>query len=178
MSTLLYRDATSDDIDLLMNALVVAVNRMRPSGEEITSEDVHSRPELAHYVVGFPADGEFGVVAENEGEGVAVAWVRQLSAADAGYGYVRDGVGELCLAVLTDTVRGQGVGTELVGRLVQEAYRRGQPALSLAVEQGNPAGRLYRRMGFRTVRETPDDLVMLLQVTDVVRNGGTAEAAP
>jgi len=128
-------------------------------------------------VTGFPAAGEFSVFAEDRGVGVAVAWVRHLSAADAGYGYVRDGVGELCIAVLTEAVRGQGVGAELIGRVISEAGRRGQPALSLSVEQGNPAVRLYRRMGFRTVRETVDDLVMLLPLSDSAEPTGPAEAA-
>jgi len=42
VSTLNYRDATAADVDLLVDAMVVAVNRMRPSGEEVTTAEVRT----------------------------------------------------------------------------------------------------------------------------------------
>ena len=46
----------------------------------------------------------------------------------------------------------QGVGTEVMNRLISEAARANQPML-LGVAKINPALRLYQRLGFQTVLE-------------------------
>lgn len=48
--------------------------------------------------------------------------------------------------------RGRGIGTGLLGGLQAEAAEAGK-ALSIHVEQDNPARRLYERLGFRPVAE-------------------------
>lgn len=48
--------------------------------------------------------------------------------------------------------RGRGVGGELIGRLLDEARERGA-SVSIHVEHGNPARRLYERLGFEPVEE-------------------------
>jgi ribosomal protein S18 acetylase RimI-like enzyme len=49
-------------------------------------------------------------------------------------------------------LRRQGIGTEVVKGLIEEAARAGQ-ALTLGVVKTNPALRLYERLGFRTTHE-------------------------
>ena len=46
--------------------------------------------------------------------------------------------------------RGRGVGTSLISALLREALSTGRK-VSIHVERQNPAGRLYRRLGFREV---------------------------
>jgi GNAT superfamily N-acetyltransferase len=46
--------------------------------------------------------------------------------------------------------RGHGIGTLLINDLLDEAAGTGRP-FRLQVQQGNPARRLYVRLGFRTV---------------------------
>jgi ribosomal protein S18 acetylase RimI-like enzyme len=49
--------------------------------------------------------------------------------------------------------RGQGIGSALLQRLLEEAEQTGR-MVTLHVENFNPARRLYERMGFRYVSET------------------------
>ncbi len=49
--------------------------------------------------------------------------------------------------------RRQGLGTGIIGAVLEEARRRRLPA-TLQVLKGNPARRLYERLGFRVVEET------------------------
>lgn len=49
---------------------------------------------------------------------------------------------------LLPAFRGQGIGGRLLARLQDESQRSGLP-LHLHVLQGNPAGALYRRLGFQ-----------------------------
>jgi len=53
---------------------------------------------------------------------------------------------------LLPQLRGQGVGTALLRQLQEEAGRTGKP-LALRVLKGNPAARLYDRMGFALERD-------------------------
>ena len=55
-------------------------------------------------------------------------------------------------AFVDDALRRQGIGTEVVKGLIEEAARAGQ-ALTLGVVKTNPALRLYERLGFRTTHE-------------------------
>ena len=48
--------------------------------------------------------------------------------------------------------RSRGVGTRLLGSLIDEAEASGRK-LSIHVEMNNPALRLYERLGFRQVDE-------------------------
>jgi GNAT superfamily N-acetyltransferase len=48
--------------------------------------------------------------------------------------------------------QGQGIGTETLQRLMDEAARTGVP-ITLGVVKSNPARRLYKRLGFKTTHE-------------------------
>ena len=55
--------------------------------------------------------------------------------------------------------QGQGIGTGLIRDLQSEAERQGLP-LKLQVLQGNPARRLYERLGFAVTGETETHIMM------------------
>lgn len=47
--------------------------------------------------------------------------------------------------------RGQGIGGQIVSRVIEDARRRGCTRVYLEVRSDNPARRLYHRLGFRKV---------------------------
>jgi ribosomal protein S18 acetylase RimI-like enzyme len=55
--------------------------------------------------------------------------------------------------------QGQGIGTRLIGSILDQAFRCGQP-VTLRVLKVNPAKRLYERLGFVQVGETETHLLM------------------
>jgi len=57
---------------------------------------------------------------------------------------------QLVDVALLERFRGHGVGTKLVGDLCRRARAEGLP-LRLTVQKGNPAQRLYQRLGFEPV---------------------------
>jgi ribosomal protein S18 acetylase RimI-like enzyme len=60
---------------------------------------------------------------------------------------------------LLPAYRGQGVGTALIRLLLDEGLLTSK-SVRLHVELSNPARRLYERLGFRTIAESPPYLLM------------------
>jgi len=146
----LLRDATDDDRDLLLDLLLEAYNW---TGEpRFTLEWLRSDPHTARYLGGWRRPDDVGLVAvDDTGAALGAVWARPLPATEPGYGYVADDVPELTMAVLPGA-RGQGVGSALLGGLVDRLGGLGYRALSLSVEDGNTAARaLYERHGFVVV---------------------------
>jgi GNAT superfamily N-acetyltransferase len=115
-------------------------------------EDVDRRlaehPGVSRYLDGFGRAGDAAVIAEDEfGRSTGAAWYRYFSADEPGFGFVGPDVPELTIAVSPEA-RGRGTGTALLTALIDHAVKDGVRALSLSVEEDNPAVRLYRRLGF------------------------------
>ncbi|MCP2292579.1 GNAT family N-acetyltransferase [Nocardia amikacinitolerans] len=115
----------------------------------LTVADLATIPALARYVAKWGLDGDLGVIGGPAESPSGAAWLRLLTGADAGYGYVDDTTPELAIAV-APRARGTGLGTAMLERLVADAAGR-YPAVSLSVREENPARRLYQRMGFADV---------------------------
>ena len=147
---------------LFLTEMLVAAAFWRPDGPSGSVEQVLSQPQLAHYVTGWPRPGDLGVIAIEHQDPVGAAWLRLLPADDPGYGFVDADTPELAIGVLA-AQRGRGVGTRLLGTLIDAAHQHRLPAISLSVERNNPARHLYHRAGFRLVDQTDDALTMLLR---------------
>jgi ribosomal protein S18 acetylase RimI-like enzyme len=59
---------------------------------------------------------------------------------------------ELAIAVVPSK-RGRGIGEQLLAALLERAREAGHDAISLSVEPGNPARKLYERHGFEVVEQ-------------------------
>ena len=75
----------------------------------------------------------------------------------------RRGDPELAVAV-ADGRRGGGIGTLLMNELAEAARATGFARLSLSVDAGNPALRLYERLGYRELTRDEDGVRMLLEL--------------
>ena len=114
----------------------------------------------AHYIAGWPKEGDYGVVAE-AGRPLGAAWWRFFPPDDPGYGFVDATIPEITIAVVQDA-RGRGIGTHMMEALIDEARCQKLTGLSLSVEPDNYARRLYERLGFQPVGETVGAVTMLL----------------
>jgi len=76
-------------------------------------------------------------------DGTDIGWLQS---------FVRDDALFLGQLFVDRALRRQGIGTEVVKDLIEEAARAGQ-AVTLGVVKTNPALRLYERLGFRTTHE-------------------------
>ena len=155
------RPATADDAEFLTDMLLEAFNW---TGElKFTREQVLADDHINRYVDGWPAPGDFGVVATADGTDLGAAWARTLPADRPGYGYVADEVPELSIGVAPAS-RGQGAGRALLVTLIDAARERGLDRISLSVEPENRAANLYRSLGFVTVGHSGGSETMVLDL--------------
>lgn len=159
------REALAADAEFLLSMLVETVNwDPDPSRPPMTRDDVVARPELFHYVDGWPRAGDAGLVAEDaEGQPIGAAWYRFFALDDPGYGFVDAAIPEVAIGVVASW-RGQGVGRALLDGLRVLAVDRGIRALSLSVEKANPARRLYERCGYVVVSDDGGGVTMRLDL--------------
>ncbi len=120
--------------------------------------------ETLRYVADWGRPGDLGVIAIDEQDSpIGAAWCRLFPEDSPGYGFVDSSIPELSIAVRADK-RAQGIGTRLLRALISSAAMSGHRMLSLSVSSGNPARRLYERLGFKIVGETDGSWTMLLSI--------------
>lgn len=147
--------------------------------ERFTIIDVRTNPKFKHYTKFIPERGDFGFIAEEDGEPIGVVWALFLSPDDPGYGYINNQIPEMQVWV-SEGHRHQGLGRALLRELQAEATHRGLPGLSLSVESDNFSRNLYLSEGFLDVLGRERDGVMKWRnvQTGSLGNHRAAEAAP
>ena len=140
------RPATHDDLPHLKRALYEAV-AWSPERELPPYDVVIEHPELARYHAGWGRPGDLGLIAEDGDDVIGASLCRLFTEEDHGHGYVDDRTPELAVAVW-DGRRGRGIGTQLMTALEERAREDGVEQMSLSVDAGNPARRLYARLGY------------------------------
>ena len=118
---------------------------------------------VSRYVRGWGRPGDTALIALENGFPVGAAWFRLFREAEPGYGFVDEATPELAIAVVPSK-RGHGIGDELLVALIQKAQSAGYGRLSLSVEPGNPARKLYERHGFAVVDEGSEAWTMVAEL--------------
>ena len=142
MSDFVIRPAVQDDLEVLWDFLAMAAY-------EPDAEAAKAVPSVAKYLVDWQRPGDFGFIAEQNGEIIGAAWARRFSAKELKFPYGDEEAPKVSIGV-KPSARGQGVGEKLMRALTGEAARRGF-GLCLSVRSENPARGLYKRLGFRDI---------------------------
>lgn len=158
MGDLAVRRSTDDDHDFLWDMLYEAVC-WRSSQPRPPRDEALRAPATRRYLDGWERDGDRGLVATVADERVGAAWYRLFTSDEPGYGFVDATTPEVTLAVVP-SARRRGLGRVLLAALLAQAQLDLHLAVSLSVEQDNPARGLYERFGFERV-DTGDAVTMI-----------------
>ncbi|MDQ3876344.1 MAG: GNAT family N-acetyltransferase [Actinomycetota bacterium] len=121
--------------------------------------DPEAGEPVSRYVANFGRRGDAALVAIEDHRRVGAAWYRLFPRDEPGFAFIDESTPEVSIAVVP-SMRGRGIGSQLLSALIERAREEGYPALTLSVERDNPSITLYERHGFRPVHEDGDTVVM------------------
>ncbi|WP_294478470.1 GNAT family N-acetyltransferase [uncultured Ruminococcus sp.] len=128
-----------------------------PEGVEPPSKDIIKRPELQVYVENFGTRrGDFALCAECDGRIVGAVWTRIMEDS----GHIDDDTPSFAISLYKE-YRGQGMGTELMMKMLEILKNAGFSRASLAVQKANYAVKMYRKVGFKIVDENEEEYIMV-----------------
>jgi GNAT superfamily N-acetyltransferase len=151
------RPLTPADHGALLEAILANVNW---DSDVMRLEDIARNNLLSHYADFHPDRGDFGFLLYSQNVWIGIVWLMFFTSDEPGYGFVADGVPELCVCVRKG-FRRQGIGRTLMTHACAEAHTRNLPGISLSVQEANPARALYTSMGFAEVARSGTALTML-----------------
>ncbi|MEM7182108.1 MAG: GNAT family N-acetyltransferase [Spirochaetota bacterium] len=159
-----YRSVLAQDYLFLTEMLYQAL--FIPPGQKPFPKSVIETPELGKYIKDWGKQiWDVGFLATVNSKKIAATWGHAFHSSSPGYGYIDEHTPEITLAVQKE-YRNQGIGRELLKRLLAEYKRLGCRQVSLSVSKQNPAKSLYVRFGFEVQREEGDSLVMCKSLTE------------
>ena len=155
---MIYRTLRNDETELLKEFTYEAI--YLPEGVPPPDRSIVERPELALYYENFGSGrADNCIVAEQDGLVVGAVWARIMH----DYGHVDDATPSLAISLYRE-YRGQGIGTQLLAKMLERLQRQGFSRASLAVQKDNYAVRMYEKAGFRTIAEHDGEYVMVCRL--------------
>lgn len=76
------------------------------------------------------------------------------------YGHVDNDTPSFAISLYRE-YRGQGIGTQLMLKMLELLKEQGYKKASLAVQKANYAVKMYEKLGFRTVDENTEEYIMI-----------------
>ena len=137
--------------DFLYEAIFIPQGMTPPPRSIILNDDLQT------YVKDFGTyPDDRCLVAETDGRVVGAVWTRMMK----DYGHIADDIPSLAIS-LHQEFRGNGIGTELLSRMLQRLRRNGYAKVSLSVQKENYATKMYLKAGFQVWEETPEEYIMV-----------------
>jgi ribosomal protein S18 acetylase RimI-like enzyme len=158
MAQYYIREIMPQEIPLLEDFLYEAV--FIPEGVAPPPKTIVKNEDLQVYVRDFrllPDDK--CLVAEADTKIVGAVWCRIMN----DYGHIDDDTPSLAISLYKE-YRNQGIGTELLRRMILLLRQSGYKRVSLSVQKANYAARMYLNAGFKVVNENPEEYIMALDL--------------
>ncbi len=127
-----------------------------PEGTEPPARDIIEKPELRVYTDDFGSrKGDNCLVADFGGKVVGAVWARIMN----DYRHVDEETPSLAISLYKE-YRGQGIGSQLMVKMLELLKWQGFERTSLAVQKLNYAVKMYKTVGFKIVDENAEEYIM------------------
>lgn len=154
----IIRSLQKEEVILLKDFLYEAI--FLPEGAKPPAREIVERPELRVYTDGFGSQkGDNCLVAEIGGRVVGAVWTRIME----DYGHIDNDTPSFAISLYQE-YRGQGIGTELMKKMLGLLKTQGYTKASLAVQKANYAVKMYRQTGFEIVGENEEEYIMVCRL--------------
>ncbi len=154
------REIREAEIPLLDDFLYEAI--FIPEGVAAPPRDIIGQEDLQVYVRDFGRwPDDHCLVAECDGRIVGAVWVRVMD----DYGHVDAETPSLAISLYRD-YRGQGIGTQLLQRMLDLLREKGYRQVSLSVQKANYALRMYQKAGFGPIADRGEEVLMVCRLTE------------
>ena len=155
---MLIRELNTDGTELLKDFIYEAI--FVPEGEDPPDRSIIFNPEISMYYEDFGRrPGDPCIVADDGGRSVGAVWTRLMH----DYGYVDDETPSLAISLYRE-YRGNGIGTEMMRRMLELLKHQGYRKVSLSCQKANKAVDLYRRYGFMVHEDKDDEFIMVREL--------------
>ena len=154
----IIREIRPEEFPLLDDFLYEAI--FLPDGFEAPPRSITAQEDLQVYVRDFGRwPDDHCLVAECDGKVVGAVWVRIMD----DYGHIDSQTPSLAISLYPE-YRGQGIGTELLRRMLGLLRDKGYRQVSLSVQKANYALGMYRKAGFEALADRGDELLMVCRL--------------
>ena len=152
------RSLRKSETELLKDFLYEAI--FIPEGVEPPAKEIVEKPELRVYTDDFGSrKGDNCLVADFGGKVVGAVWTRIMN----DYGHVDDETPSFAISLYKE-YRGQGIGSQLMVKMLELLKWQGFEKASLAVQKANYAVKMYENVGFKTVDENDEEYIMVCEL--------------
>lgn len=152
------REMKKEEYPLLKDFLYEAI--YIPEGEKIPDKSIVNLPELQIYYENFGNfKDDIAFVADVKDKVVGAAWVRIMD----DYGHIDNETPSLAMSLFKE-YRNLGIGTVLLNELLSELKIRGYLKVSLSVQKDNYAQKMYKKAGFKVIKENEEEYIMLAEL--------------
>lgn len=158
------RPLRQDEASLLKDFLYEAI--FIPEGMEAPSKDVVNLPELKLYIEHFGTKkDDFCLVADCEGKVIGAVWVRIMN----DYGHIDNQTPSLSISLYRE-YRNKGIGSHLMNEMLALLKDKGYNRVSLSVQKANYAVNMYLKLGFKIIKETLEEFLMVNELNKKKNN--------
>ena len=151
------REIKKNEYPILSDFLYEAI--FIPEGMDKPPKSIIEQPELQVYIEDFGKADDWCLVVEIEEKIVGTVWVRIIN----DYGHIDDKTPSLAIS-LYEEYRNFGIGTALMGAMLQFLRAKGYKQVSLSVQKANYAVDMYRKAGFEVVDENEEEYIMICRL--------------
>ena len=132
--------------------------------ENLLPKDIINKPELRVFIEGFGKPDDYCLVADIDGKVVGAVWTRILSGEVKGYGNIDEDTPEFAISLYKE-YRNMGIGIALMRKMLELLKERGYKRASLSVQKDNYAVRMYKKIGFKIVKESEEEYLMICDLS-------------
>lgn len=151
------REITEKEYPILSDFLYDAI--FIPEGMDRPPRSIIKEPELQVYIADFGKADDWCLVAEMNEKIVGAVWVRIMN----DYGHIDNETPSLAISLYKE-YRHLGIGTALMGAMLQFLKDKGYHQTSLAVQKANYAVDMYKKAGFEVVDENEEEYIMVFKL--------------